>query len=190
MWNTNLLLCIFEIPPYYGWLAPELFFFLVRPSLCLSYLFQSCPFIPWLWRLCSSSFQAFLRRNHFLYSSSFVASVWGEEFRIFLGNHFPQDRYLRAICIYFFMSWPVLIICLFIYWIICIFIDLCELNICIWLALYLWYNLWIIPPVSCLSFYFVCSYTCGRSIYTQYMHTFKTFTFIIYLGDGFLDFES
>ena len=27
MWNTNLLLCIFEIPPYYGWLAPELFFF-------------------------------------------------------------------------------------------------------------------------------------------------------------------
>ena len=44
-------------------------------------------------------------------------------------------------------------------------IDLCELKICIWLALYLWYNLWIIPPVSCLSLYFVCIHVGG--IYTH-----------------------
>jgi hypothetical protein len=80
-WNPSLLWMACT------WVVVVVFF--VRPSLCLSYLFQSCPFIPWLWRLCSSSFQAFLRRNHFLYGSSFMASVGGEEFRIFLCNHFP-----------------------------------------------------------------------------------------------------
>lgn len=42
MRNTNLLLCIFEIPPYCGWLAPELVLCVcVRPSLCLSYSFKA-----------------------------------------------------------------------------------------------------------------------------------------------------
>ena len=42
MRNTNLLLCIFEIPPYCGWLVPELVLCVcVRPSLCLSYSFKA-----------------------------------------------------------------------------------------------------------------------------------------------------
>lgn len=79
-WNPSLL-----------WMACTwVGFFCVCETKSLSLLqFKNCPFIPWLQRLCSSSFQAFLRRNHFLYSSSFIASVGGEEFRIFLCNHFP-----------------------------------------------------------------------------------------------------